>query len=83
MDMGNTSLVDVKVWRRMRGRERGREGDNDVEGDEEQKKKFPEFEKAKYQEAILGPGECLYIPLGWWHYVESVTASFSVSFWWN
>lgn len=74
VDMGNTSLVDVKVWRRRR------EGED---GDEEQKKKFPEFGKAKYQEAILGPGECLYIPLGWWHYVESVTASFSVSFWWN
>lgn len=69
MDMGNTSLVDVKVWR------------GDV--DEEEKKKFPEFGKAEYLEAVLGPGECLYIPLGWWHYVESLTASFSVSFWWN
>lgn len=69
VDMGNTSLVDVKVWR------------GDV--DEEEKKKFPEFGKAEYLEAVLGPGECLYIPLGWWHYVESLTASFSVSFWWN
>lgn len=69
VDMGNTSLVDVKVWRE--------------DGEEEEKRKFPEFGKAEYLEAVLGPGECLYIPLGWWHYVESLTASFSVSFWWD
>lgn len=45
--------------------------------------RFPLFEQAKYTEAILSPDECLYIPLGYWHYVESLTASFSVSFWWK
>jgi hypothetical protein len=45
---------------------------------------FPLFcEQDKYQEAILGPGQCLYIPAGWWHYFESLSISFSVSFWWN
>lgn len=48
------------------------------------KAKFPLFfEGANCVEGILAPGECLYIPLGWWHYVESLTTSFSVSFWWN
>jgi len=45
---------------------------------------FPRFgEWREYREAIVGPGECLYIPAGWWHYIESLTTSYSVSFWWN
>ncbi|MCJ1465715.1 hypothetical protein MMC07_004334 [Pseudocyphellaria aurata] len=57
-------------------------GANVGEG-EEQNDKFPLFRTASYQETILNPGECLYIPAGWWHYVRSLTVSFSVSFWWN
>ncbi|KAF2138034.1 uncharacterized protein K452DRAFT_234879 [Aplosporella prunicola CBS 121167] len=45
--------------------------------------KYPRFKNAKYVETVLGPGECLYIPIGWWHYVRSLSPSFSVSFWWN
>ncbi|KAL9026918.1 MAG: hypothetical protein Q9196_004490 [Gyalolechia fulgens] len=44
---------------------------------------FPLFRQAKYVETILNEGECLYIPVGWWHYVRSLSVSFSVSFWWN
>ena len=44
---------------------------------------FPAFRDAKFIETVLGEGECLYIPVGWWHYVKSLTTSFSVSFWWN
>ncbi|KAL8908678.1 MAG: hypothetical protein Q9207_000646 [Kuettlingeria erythrocarpa] len=44
---------------------------------------FPLFREAEYVETILGEGECLYIPLGWWHYVRSLSVSFSVSFWWH
>ncbi|KAL9133275.1 MAG: hypothetical protein Q9175_005546 [Cornicularia normoerica] len=44
---------------------------------------FPLFREAVYVETILSEGECLYIPVGWWHYVRSLTVSFSVSFWWN
>ena len=56
----------------------------DVEGDSvEHESLFPLFQKAKYVETILCEGECLYIPVGWWHYVRSLTVSFSVSFWWN
>lgn len=43
--------------------------------------KFPLFAKAEYTECIIGPGELLYIPNGVWHYVRSLTPSFSVSFW--
>lgn len=46
--------------------------------------RFPLFiAEENYYEAVVGPGECLYIPAGWWHYIESLTASYSVSFWWN
>lgn len=56
----------------------------DVEADAVQRdEEFPLFQKAKYVETILNEGECLYIPVGWWHYVRSLTVSFSVSFWWN
>lgn len=44
---------------------------------------YPLFRRADYVETILNEGECLYIPVGWWHYVRSLTVSFSVSFWWN
>ncbi|KAL8711336.1 MAG: hypothetical protein Q9220_004233 [cf. Caloplaca sp. 1 TL-2023] len=44
---------------------------------------FPLFQQAAYVETILSEGECLYIPVGWWHYVRSLSVSFSVSFWWN
>jgi ribosomal protein L16 Arg81 hydroxylase len=43
---------------------------------------FPLFEKAEYVEGIVGPGECLYIPRGWWHFVRSESVSIGVSFWW-
>ena len=56
----------------------------DAEGEEhEMDERFPLFREAGYVETILQEGECLYIPVGWWHYVRSLTVSFSVSFWWN
>lgn len=45
--------------------------------------KFPLTKTADFMECILEPGECLYIPIGWWHYVRSLSVSFSVSFWFN
>ncbi|MCJ1301412.1 hypothetical protein MMC08_004212 [Hypocenomyce scalaris] len=67
IDMGNTSQVDVEAVKQ--------EG---VPGTQ-----FPLFREATYVETILSEGECVYIPVGWWHYVRSLTVSFSVSFWWN
>lgn len=45
--------------------------------------KFPEFSKAAYVECILEEGEVLYIPPLWWHYIRSLSVSFSVSFWFD
>lgn len=36
---------------------------------------------AKYVEAVMFPGDCLYIPARAWHYVRSLTTSISVNFW--
>ncbi|XP_065361023.1 bifunctional peptidase and arginyl-hydroxylase JMJD5 [Calliphora vicina] len=45
--------------------------------------KFPLVEKVKFYSLTLQPGDCLYMPPKWWHYVQSNSPSFSVSFWWQ
>ncbi|CAA7013230.1 unnamed protein product [Microthlaspi erraticum] len=44
---------------------------------------FPKAEELEFMDCILEEGEMLYIPPKWWHYVRSLTMSFSVSFWWS
>lgn len=44
---------------------------------------WPGFLQAEYVETVLKEGECLYIPVGWWHYVRGLKAGVSVSFWWD
>lgn len=55
----------------------------DVEAVDENPKRFPLFKEARFVECVLEEGECLYVPVGWWHYVSSLSVSFSISFWWN
>lgn len=43
--------------------------------------KFPLFEQAQFLDTVLGPGEMLYIPNQWWHYVRALSVSFSCNFW--
>lgn len=69
----NTSQVEIRLDRTAHG---------NITVDEQEM--FPRFmSQDNYREAIVGPGECLYIPAGWWHYIESLATSCSVSFWWN
>ncbi|KAI9677318.1 MAG: hypothetical protein M1829_002661 [Trizodia sp. TS-e1964] len=70
VDMSNTSCVDVAAWMEGRGRE-------DI------RRAFPAFEDAVYSEVLLGEGEALFIPRGWWHFVRGLQTSCSVSFWWD
>jgi [histone H3]-dimethyl/trimethyl-L-lysine36 demethylase len=44
---------------------------------------FPKFAQARGLECVLREGMALFIPKGWWHYVEALTLSMSVSFWWS
>ncbi|XP_044246109.2 bifunctional peptidase and arginyl-hydroxylase JMJD5 isoform X3 [Ursus arctos] len=45
--------------------------------------KFPKFAKAPFLSCVLSPGEILFIPVQYWHYVRALDLSFSVSFWWS
>lgn len=54
-----------------------------VDLDKIDEKEFPKVLDLEFMDCILEEGEMLYIPPKWWHYVRSLTASFSVSFWWS
>uniref|UniRef100_F6GU98 JmjC domain-containing protein n=1 Tax=Vitis vinifera TaxID=29760 RepID=F6GU98_VITVI len=54
-----------------------------VDLDNIDEKEFPKVKDLEFQDCILEEGEMLYIPPKWWHYVRSLTTSFSVSFWWS
>jgi lysine-specific demethylase 8 len=45
--------------------------------------RFPLAEQVPYWEGVLRPGQMLFIPARCWHFVRSLSLSFSVSFWWN
>ncbi|XP_005405191.1 PREDICTED: lysine-specific demethylase 8 isoform X2 [Chinchilla lanigera] len=45
--------------------------------------KFPKFAEAPFLSCTLAPGEILFIPVKYWHYVRALDLSFSVSFWWS
>jgi hypothetical protein len=89
VDMSNTSEVDLdeamSAWSEISCWPHGA-GDEDVRLQQARNNfdaQFPAFNSAPYLEAILSPGELLYLPIGWWHYIRSLTPSFSVSFWFN
>ncbi|KAI4683036.1 uncharacterized protein J4E84_006938 [Alternaria hordeiaustralica] len=92
VDMSNTSQVDleeamalypdISCWKTREGYEAG-EDEAPCERRREFEEEFRGFKDAQYIEGILAPGECLYLPVGWWHYIRSLTPSFSVSFWFN
>ncbi|RDW91854.1 hypothetical protein BP5796_01248 [Coleophoma crateriformis] len=74
VDMANTSAIDIGVLAGFDGTEQEQK---------EARERFPLSVDAPYVDCVLEEGECLYIPVGWWHYVRSLSVSFSVSFWFN
>jgi ribosomal protein L16 Arg81 hydroxylase len=42
--------------------------------------RHPLFQRVESMEVTLMPGESLFIPVGWWHHVQSVEPSLSISF---
>ncbi|KAI8322657.1 Clavaminate synthase-like protein [Martensiomyces pterosporus] len=43
--------------------------------------RFGMFSQALYLECIVQPGDLLYVPPSWWHYLRSLSASASISMW--
>ncbi|XP_068715407.1 HSPB1-associated protein 1 homolog isoform X3 [Montipora foliosa] len=43
--------------------------------------RFPTFASATRYEVILQPGDVLFVPKKWWHYVESLETSISINTW--
>jgi hypothetical protein len=69
IDMSNTSNIDISAIETS-----PHENWDDV---------YPGFNDIPYVECILSPGDALYIPIGWWHYVRSCSVGISVSYWWR
>lgn len=44
---------------------------------------LPSLPEAPFADLVLEAGQMLYIPPGWWHYLKSLSPSFSVSVWWR
>ncbi|KAK6342479.1 hypothetical protein TWF718_007882 [Orbilia javanica] len=74
VDMGNTSSIPVS-WV---------EGEEFIDtGEDGDAERWKQFKSEGYIEFLVEPGEAVFFPKGWWHYVRSVEASFSVNFWWG
>lgn len=43
--------------------------------------RFPKFADAQYTHAVVRPGDVLFIPARCWHFVQALTTSISVNFW--
>jgi predicted 2-oxoglutarate/Fe(II)-dependent dioxygenase YbiX len=42
--------------------------------------RHPRFARACIMDVILGPGDGLFLPVGWWHWVRSLSTSISATF---
>lgn len=82
VDMSNTSGLDLGV---VEGWDRPPSARDDQAGDADRRllEARERLRGLEYRECILRPGDALLIPMGWWHYVRSLSISFSISFWWN
>lgn len=98
VNMGNTSLWDVGVMEGWDSKPDIGEGEEeegwaeDVDDDDDdgltaadgkETQKHERCKNVPFVDCILEPGDTLYIPIGWWHYVRGLSVSFSVSIWWN
>jgi ribosomal protein L16 Arg81 hydroxylase len=53
---------------------------SEVDLDKPDYDRYPLFKQIKTIDVVLEPGEVIFIPVGWWHYVRSLDISISLSF---
>lgn len=53
---------------------------SDVDADRPDLDRFPAYREATVLEVVVGPGEALFIPVGWWHQVLALDVSVSLTF---
>lgn len=53
---------------------------SDVNCEKPDLKCYPKFCKASVAEIVVEPGEVLFMPVGWWHFVRALDVSMTVSF---
>ncbi|KAK6853444.1 hypothetical protein PG990_009448 [Apiospora arundinis] len=86
VEMGNTSSLDVGAlegWDQPAQDQQQLQLPLSPDGQVSEERIRQAFKDVPYVDCILNPGDTLYIPIGWWHYVRGLSVSFSVSFWWN
>ncbi len=44
---------------------------------------YPKYFFSSPQKYVLNPGDALFIPKGWWHWVNSYENTFGINYWWN
>jgi jumonji domain-containing protein 7 len=55
---------------------------SNVDVDQPDLEKYPEYTKASALRFVVKPGDLLYLPAFWWHHVRSTGIAISVNFWW-
>jgi LPS sulfotransferase NodH len=53
---------------------------SDVDAAAPDLERYPDFRDATITDFVLQPGEVLFMPVGWWHYVEALDVSMSMTF---
>jgi ribosomal protein L16 Arg81 hydroxylase len=43
-------------------------------------RRFPQFKEARVIDVVIGPGDLLFLPVGWWHHVRALDVSITVTF---
>ncbi|XP_065842243.1 tRNA wybutosine-synthesizing protein 5-like isoform X2 [Oscarella lobularis] len=44
---------------------------------------FPQFQNVPWWTAVTRPGDCVYVPYKWFHYVKSLERNLAVNIWWT
>ncbi len=42
--------------------------------------RFPQFRNVRVIDVTIGPGDLLFLPVGWWHYVHGLDISVTMTF---